>query len=366
MIEERHEELASLYAFDLLEGEELTRFEEALARDPELQSLVRSLRDTSAHFAYAASTPPPITLKERVLSNLKPQAVSAAPQAEIIRPPFSVFRSPQIPWAVAACFAVLAAWLGQRALSARSELSHLRRQNAIADVTLQSVRQQLEADRIVTRRQIDTLDRDLKAEQARLAEARAEVLRTTSQLAAANDRARAATDYTLQLAEARRVLADRETQVASLTQRVDALAGASAELGRQLELARDRMGQLASDMLRERELADFKISVLASLARDHPQALAVAVWDSPRKEGVLKVENLPALSPTQDYQLWVVDPQYKDPVDGGVFTVTPGTGEARLTFTAKQPVTAVNAFAISLERKGGVPKAEGPILLLGK
>jgi anti-sigma-K factor RskA len=53
-------------------------------------------------------------------------------------------------------------------------------------------------------------------------------------------------------------------------------------------------------------------------------------------------------------------------VDGGVFTVDPVTGEARLIFHAKQPVASVNAFAVTLERKGGVPKAEGPFVLLGK
>lgn len=370
MIEERHEELASLYALDLLEGEDLARFEATLDRDPELKSLVRSLRVGASSLACTADTPPPAALKSRVLAALPAPAAREASRGEVIRPPLSLFRNPSLPWAVAACFAVAAAWLGQRFVSVRSEVAQLRRLNAIADVSLQSVRQELEADRIVSRRQIETLDRDLKAEQNRVAEARAEVQRASSQLAALNaasgERDRALGSYERQLADARRSLAEREYQVASLTQRVDALAGASAELGRQLEVARDRMGQLASDMLRERELANFKISVLASLAREHPQALAVAVWDDARKEGVLKVEKLPALSPTQDYQLWVVDPQYKDPVDGGVFTVAPGSGEARLTFTAKQPIKAVNAFAISLERKGGVPKAEGPILLLGK
>ena len=43
MIDERHEELASLYALDLLEGAERAQFETALARDPELQALVREL-----------------------------------------------------------------------------------------------------------------------------------------------------------------------------------------------------------------------------------------------------------------------------------------------------------------------------------
>jgi anti-sigma-K factor RskA len=29
-------------------------------------------------------------------------------------------------------------------------------------------------------------------------------------------------------------------------------------------------------------------------------------------------------------------------------------------------VTSADAFAVSLERKGGVPKAEGPMVLVGK
>ena len=105
---------------------------------------------------------------------------------------------------------------------------------------------------------------------------------------------------------------------------------------------------------------------LASLLKNSPQALAVAVWNPDKQEGVLKVEKLPALATDQDYQLWVVDPQYPNPVDGGVFTVDAQTGEARFQFKSKQPVKSINAFAVTLERKGGVPKAEGPFVLLGK
>ena len=53
--------------------------------------------------------------------------------------------------------------------------------------------------------------------------------------------------------------------------------------------------------------------------RRRPKALAVAVWDPKKQEGVLSVENLPALAVNEDYQLWIVDPQYPNPVDGGVF-----------------------------------------------
>ncbi len=41
------------------------------------------------------------------------------------------------------------------------------------------------------------------------------------------------------------------------------------------------------------------------------------------------------------------------------------TGEARLNFRPNLPVKTVAKFAVSLERKGGVPKAEGPLVLIG-
>jgi len=111
-------------------------------------------------------------------------------------------------------------------------------------------------------------------------------------------------------------------------------------------------------------LARLKISSLASLLSDSPEAQAIAVWNPLAQEGVLTVANLPVLPGDRDYQLWVIDPQYPIPVDGGVFTVEPTKGEARLQFKPKEPIAQIAKFAVSLERKGGVPKAEGPMVLI--
>jgi anti-sigma-K factor RskA len=133
------------------------------------------------------------------------------------------------------------------------------------------------------------------------------------------------------------------------------------------------VGQLASLQQSQRQVTDLrladdiaqlKISSLASLLGDNPEAQAIAVWNPTQQRGVLTVAKLPPLAADQDYQLWVVDPAYENPVDGGVFTVDAATGEARLEFTVNQPVETVAKFAVSLERKGGVPKAEGPMVLL--
>jgi anti-sigma-K factor RskA len=107
------------------------------------------------------------------------------------------------------------------------------------------------------------------------------------------------------------------------------------------------------------------VSALASLAGNSPEAQAIAVWDPDQQAGLLSFEKIPAIADHQDYQIWVIDPAYQNPVNGGVFHVA-RDGAVSLAFRPDQPVTKATAFAISLERKGGVPKAEGPIVLLGK
>lgn len=367
MSDDRHEELASLYALDLLEAPERAQFESTLAREPALQALVRDLRETTATLALAAPpVPAPPALKDRVLSSIPALRPAAG---NVIRPPASIFAR-FAPWAVAACFAVAAAWTSLRYLASQTEAALLGEKSALAAISLKGVRQQLEAEQILAGRQLEQLGQQLAAANLQLTASRTQIADrdrtvTEQEQRLADLRSQLAERERL-LADARTRLADREQAMASLTQRVEALASYSAEAGRQLGEARQRVAQLTSELKAQGDLADFKITTLASMLKNSPKALAVAVWDPTRQEGVLKVEQLPALLADQDYQLWVVDPQYPIPVDGGVFTVDPQTGSARLNFKAKQPVAAVSAFAVTRERKGGVPKAEGPFVLLGK
>ena len=118
--------------------------------------------------------------------------------------------------------------------------------------------------------------------------------------------------------------------------------------------------------LEERDvLSRVQIAALSSKLENAPNANAVVVWDEKKQRGVLKVTQLPRNTENQDYQIWMVDPRYKDPVDGGVFHVS-NDGTLSVPFHPNAPVREAQAFAISLERKGGVTKAEGPIVLLGK
>jgi anti-sigma-K factor RskA len=91
-------------------------------------------------------------------------------------------------------------------------------------------------------------------------------------------------------------------------------------------------------------------------------AEVVALWDPHRQEGALHVARLPDAAPDKDYQLWIISPESKQPMDAGLI---PGSAEC-ITFSAAQPVTQVAAFAISLEPKGGSPAPRGPVIYLGK
>ncbi len=140
---------------------------------------------------------------------------------------------------------------------------------------------------------------------------------------------------------------------------------AQSQLAERTLVAEQMISDLGRRLQRSEDLGRLRVTSLAALQQEQPDSRAVAVWDPERQAGLLTVEKLPAIADDKDYQIWVIDPQYPIPVDGGVFK--PGAdGRATLTFKGDKPIAAATAFAISLERKGGVPKAEGPLVLLGK
>jgi hypothetical protein len=135
---------------------------------------------------------------------------------------------------------------------------------------------------------------------------------------------------------------------------------AQNQLGERSLLAETLVRDLGAQLKRSENLARLKVSALASLAGNTKEAQAIAVWDPDQQSGLLTFDKLPVIADEQDYQIWVVDPAYPNPVNGGVFKPD-AAGHAVLAFRPDQPVKQAAAFAISLERKGGVPKAEGPI-----
>ena len=133
-------------------------------------------------------------------------------------------------------------------------------------------------------------------------------------------------------------------------------------------------GILALDRVRlQRELADARAAdplshatlvMLTSPTGDHPEAKVAVAWQPDRQSGVITISNMPPAGRGHDYQLWAVDANHPDPIDAGIIHVEPN-GTTRVRFKPNQAAAQIKAFAISLEREGGVSKREGPIVMIG-
>lgn len=111
-------------------------------------------------------------------------------------------------------------------------------------------------------------------------------------------------------------------------------------------------------------VARLQIATLQSTADEFKQGVAVVIWDAEKQQGVLQLEKMPPVAPDKEYQLWVVDLQKKDPVNAGVVRLD-AQGFAKFHFKPVNLIGEAAKFALSIEREGGVPKGEGPIVLIG-
>jgi anti-sigma-K factor RskA len=265
-------------------------------------------------------------LKHRVLASIERLSPGALRSENVIRPPVSVFRS-LIPWAAAAGFALLAGWLGQMYFAGRTESALLRDQQALADLALKSAHNQIEAERILARRQLSDLNQ---------------------QITAANEKI-AAADWQ------RTAALQRETQ---LQRELAAANSRIAATERLLADARDQISDLGHELKTQGDLANFKIATLSSMLNNAPQALAVAVWNPRKQEGVFTLEKMPAPAADKTLELWVLEDK-KAPVSAGVFTVD-ADGKAHVTFKPASSVASVAKFAVSRENNDGARAHAAP------
>ncbi len=138
-----------------------------------------------------------------------------------------------------------------------------------------------------------------------------------------------------------------------------------AQLAERTLLAENMINHLGTKLRRAENLTRLQLSTLTPTSNFPHLAQAVVVWDAEQQAGLLASEALPALAAHQNYQLWITDPAYPNPVDAGVFHPAPD-GRVVLAFTPDQSVTRATAFSISLETGGAGRSLTGPIVLRGK
>ena len=164
---------------------------------------------------------------------------------------------------------------------------------------------------------------------------------------------------------------DREKAATTSQTAIAEVQAQAQKLEQELEQERSsyetKVAQFMSEIsaLKNRDArAQMQIATLQSSVDAYKQGVAVVVWDSETHQGVLKLEKMPPVEAGKDYQLWVVDPKNPVPVDAGIVRVD-SKGFAKVDFKPLNDVSEAAKFALSVEKEGGVPKGEGPIVLIG-
>ena len=156
------------------------------------------------------------------------------------------------------------------------------------------------------------------------------------------------------LAAAAALLVVVNMQLSETRQEISALQGRVAALQGELADRERTLGFLSDPNVRYVSLAGLKPT---------PEANAWLLWNPTTRQGLLLARGLPAPPPGHAYELWGL--AGTEPVPAGVFSVD-AAGRALLRLPALPSGHAFDAFAVTLEPAGGVPKPTGPMHLHGK
>ena len=113
------------------------------------------------------------------------------------------------------------------------------------------------------------------------------------------------------------------------------------------EVARESLMASATDLI-QTEWTEGKTQLPTKVTGD-------VVWSNAAQSGFMRFVDMPINDPkVEQYQLWIIDPSRDDePIDGGVFNIT-SRGESIIPIHAKLTVGQPQAFAVTIEKPGGV------------
>jgi anti-sigma-K factor RskA len=137
---------------------------------------------------------------------------------------------------------------------------------------------------------------------------------------------------------------------------------------RELQGLQDRLVTLQAELARREETVRFLSDpnvrhVSLDGLKPSPEASAWLLWNPGTREGLLLARGLPTAPAGHAYELWAL--AGAQPVPAGVFAVDAG-GRGLLRLPPLPADLAYDAFAVTLEPAGGVPKPTGPMHLHGK
>ncbi|TYP92575.1 Anti-sigma-K factor RskA [Fodinibius salinus] len=127
--------------------------------------------------------------------------------------------------------------------------------------------------------------------------------------------------------------------------------------------------QLKNELERKEEMLSIlearDVDLVMMAGRDvNPNGYGKVIWNASKQQALLQVSNLPTEASDKDYQLWLI--KNNKPVSAGVFSVgNQNDAFFKIEQMAEADKQSTNAFAITLEPKGGVSQPTGDVYLLG-
>jgi anti-sigma-K factor RskA len=329
------EDDAAAYAFGAMEPADRVAFLHSMKQDPALAALVDELQQTAASLTLnMPQVAPPVAMRSQVLDR-----ITSTPQDKVHRP------APQATSRFVRHAPILLGWAAGLALVATSVMlwvDRIQTQRQLADARAQ-FDQAVESGQRASRVAAEAVEQ-VKTLGTRLSDAEKNAEKLKTQLA----------DST----QANNVL---KQQLADSTKAGESL---KQDLAQRAKTMDDLTKEVAA-LTKANDSAKVQIATLQSSVKEYKQGVAVVVWNSEKQEGILKLEKMPPIKAGKDYQLWVVDPSRKTPVNAGVIKVN-DRGFARVDFKPALAIERANNFAISVEQAGGAPENQGPIVLLSK
>jgi len=147
----------------------------------------------------------------------------------------------------------------------------------------------------------------------------------------------------------------------SVNNQYNDLVAAQTELAQNNSALQTKMSEYEKSLSIMNDPAVQKVKMEGANVPTSPDAssLATVFYNKSSAEVYLVVNNLPAPQSNQQYQLWaIVDGK---PVDAGVFDLS-----SNKVLTMKTLPGSPQAFAVTLEKKGGSLAPEGAMYVLGK
>jgi anti-sigma-K factor RskA len=162
--------------------------------------------------------------------------------------------------------------------------------------------------------------------------------------------------------------ARQATVIASLQQELTAARGDTATVSATLAARENDVAALRAalaDAQQSLAILQARGLTLVSLkeTKDAPPAEAHALLSAPSGRALFYAFDLPPVASDQTYELWWIT-EKQGPVPAGTFRPDE-RGLGRVAAPVPADAGAIQAAAVTVERAGGVPKPQGPMVLLG-